>query len=307
MPAAGSDNALWSKSSLVLQTTSPALSSYARRQPPPSPLGIRAAKSDWMKTLVKLKKSIAGQLAASVTATRNALADAQILALLAPFGYGTETLTSGKVLCETAANKASLAAIRNAELEDAVAYAGKLEKDAAVACRALAKVACSLFARDPLVLEMLGLKARKACKEADLLLLAPRLFNTGLYTEAMRAQFARRGYRDERLSRERSKIEEFEHARENLTRSRHAAARATEEQEHALKDLGEWMAGFVRVAGTALRQKPQWLQKLGVKPPRSSFTATPRRVNTARVSPRHPPRAAKRGLTLSVRSRRRRA
>lgn len=128
----------------------------------------------------------------------------------------------------------------------------------------MARVARSLFRKEPDVLILLGLDKPVPRKVAAFSQVAFTLFNTTKYTQPMRTKLAEHGYTDGKLSSERSKLSAFDFAKANQEACKGAAQRAKQVQHEALRAMRDWYSTYVNVARVALRPKPELLEKLGI-------------------------------------------
>ena len=194
----------------------------------------------------------------------NALASAQILALLRPFGYDTSGLIEGRVLLETAAGKVEKSAAASRNATAAATFVEESWEDGLAAYNSLARIARVLFKKDKATLELLGLKGAAPRSQLDIRNSARKLFNTANYTPEVKLRFAKRGYSDGKLSLAKAKFAEYDHAREMQLREDSAAERALDEAEKSIGDLKEWTACFNQVARIALQKHAEFLQRLGL-------------------------------------------
>ena len=217
---------------------------------------------------MKKNVSIVGPEAEFVAAVRkavlNALASAPILNLLRPFGYDTEGLIEGRVLYEAAASRMEKSADAARAAAGASDFVEEAWADALKAYESLAKVARKSFAKDKAALELLGLKGAAPSKPLAIRISARKLLNTGQYTPDIKVQFAKKGYTEAKLSRERAKFAEYDHAVEMQLRENSGSERAQAEEETILADLKEWNACFTQVARVALQKNSEFLTRLGL-------------------------------------------
>jgi hypothetical protein len=218
---------------------------------------------------MKKNPSIIGPDAEFVASIRkailNSLASAPILNLLRPFGYDTEGLIEGRVLYEAAASKMEKSADAARAAAGASDFVEETWSDALKAYESLAKVARKSFAKNKAALELLGLKGAAPRKPLAIRNSARKLFNTSQYTPDIMIQFAKKGYNEAKLSRERAKFAEYDHAVEMQLREKSACERAQAEEEMIFGDLREWSACFLQVARVALQRNSEFLTRLGLK------------------------------------------
>ena len=227
---------------------------------------------------MKKNVSIVGPEAEFVASVRkavlNALASAPILTLLRPFGYDTEGLIEGRVLYEAATSKLEKSADASRAAAGATEFVEESWGEALEAYESLAKVARKSFAKNKAALVLLGLKGAVPRKPLAIRNSARKLFNTSQYTPDIKIQFAKKGYNEAKLSRERAKFAEYDHAVEVQLRENSACERAQSEEETILADLKEWAACFTQVARVALQKHSEFLSRLGL----SSRTAGRKKI-----------------------------
>jgi len=217
----------------------------------------------------KPKTTIAEQLNAAQLAINNSLADEEILELVSGFGYSGEALSAGCELYERAleaVNRQRLAAGTQQKATQALLEAQKVAADA---YQALAKVARAVC--DPSQLTALGLSGKTRRDTAGFLAGAYTLFTNA----ASLGSLSGFGYNAGKLTAERGKITTYDEANLRQEAAKGAAQQATREQEAALEALNQWTMQYLKIAKVALRENPQYLEKLGVIA-RTSKTASQR-------------------------------
>ena len=219
----------------------------------------------------KPKTSIAEQLNTAQLAISNSLADPEIQALVAQFGYTAIKLGDGRDLYDNA-----LVAVNNQKAaagnqQEATQTLAQTEKSARDAYQALAKVARAVFAKDKAQLETLGLNGSEPNSTAGFIAAAYTLFDNAQSLTAL----ANYGYDTNKLQGERDQITAFDTANQQQEAAKGAAQQATREQDTALQALNEWTAQYLKIAKVALRGKKQLLEKIGVIA-RTSKTAAQR-------------------------------
>jgi hypothetical protein len=204
------------------------------------------------------KQSTAQQLNAAQLAITNSLADPEIKAAVAQYGYTTAKLNAGKALYDTALAAVNAQKSGKGDQKTATADLKAAEKDARDAYQAAAKVArATLSGAD---LATLGLAGKVPRDTAGFIQAAYTLFDNAANSELL-ADF---GYDEARITAERAKIEAFDTANQAQEMAKGAAQQATQEQEAALAKMNEWVAQYLKIAKVALRGKKQLLEKIGV-------------------------------------------
>jgi hypothetical protein len=202
--------------------------------------------------------TIAQQLNAAQLAIVNSLADPEIKAAVAQFGYTTAKLNAGKKLYDAALAAVNAQKSSKGDQKTATADLKAKEKDARDAYQAAAKVARAALDKDGLA--KLGLAGKEPRGTAGFIQAGYTLFDnaaeSGLLTEF--------GYEADRVAAERAKIEAFDQANQAQEMAKGAAQQATQDQAAALKAMNDWVAQYLKIAKVALRGKKQLLEKIGV-------------------------------------------
>jgi len=211
----------------------------------------------------------AQQLTAAQLAITNSLADPEIKAAVAQYGYTTTKLNAGKKLYDTALAAVNAQKSGRGNQKTATADLKAKEKDARDAYQAAAKVARAALDKDGLA--KLGLAGKEPRGTAGFIQAGYTLFDNAAESGLL-AEF---GYDADRLAAERAKIEAFDQANQAQEMAKGAAQQATQDQEAALKAMNDWVAQYLKIAKVALRGKKQLLEKIGVTA-RSTKTAAQR-------------------------------
>ena len=210
------------------------------------------------------KNAISERLTFANIAISNALSDSQIGILLGEYGYQTQKLSEGKVLCEAADAAVKRQVANHGDQKDSTARVLSAEKTARTAYQNLAQVARAAFARDKAKLAVLGLDNPMPKSLPLFITMATALFDNASHTAEITDILASYGYTVEKLSKERGKIVELTAANQAQESAKGAAQQATYEQNKAMEAIDYWMSAFVKVAKVALREQPQLLEKLGI-------------------------------------------
>jgi predicted pyridoxine 5'-phosphate oxidase superfamily flavin-nucleotide-binding protein len=199
----------------------------------------------------------AQQLNAAQLAIVNSLADPEIKAAVAQFGYTTAKLNAGKRLYDTALAAVNAQNSGKGDQKAATADLKAKEKDARDAYQAAAKVARATLDKDGLAKLGLGKEPRGT---AGFIQAGYTLFDNAA-DSGLLADF---GYDADRLAAERAKIEAFDQANQAQEMAKGAAQQATQDQDAALAAMNDWVAQYLKIAKVALRGKKQLLEKIGV-------------------------------------------
>jgi hypothetical protein len=209
-------------------------------------------------------RSISEQLNAAQVTISNTLADAELQARVAGFGYTVEKLAAGRQLYDRALAAVSAQAAAAGAQQQATAHLRAADAIARDAYQALAQVARAAFAKDKAQLAGLGLTGRMPRTTAAFLAAAYTLFDNARGVADLQAALAAYGYDPARLTGERAKIAAFDTANQAQEAAKGAAQQATHDQKAALAALTDWLVEYRKIARVALRDQPQLLEKLGV-------------------------------------------
>ena len=202
-------------------------------------------------------KSAAQQLNAAQLAIANSLADPEIKAAVAQFGFTTAKLNKGKALYDAALAAVNAQKSGKGAQKDTTAQLKAALTDARDAYQALAKVARAALSKEEQAKLGLGKEPRGT---AQFIAAGYTLFDNAGDVTAL-ADF---GYDAERLAAERAKIEAYDQANQAQEMAKGSAQQATQDQDAALAAMSEWVAQYVKIAKVALRGKKQLLEKIGV-------------------------------------------
>lgn len=212
----------------------------------------------------RAKRSIADRLNAAQVAIQNTLADAEIQAAVAAYGYSLEKVKAGKSVYDQAV------AVVNAQIsavgaqQEATASVETAKKAAYVAYQSLAKVARAVFVQDKAKLSRLGLTGAMPKATAGFLTAAYALFDNAM-TPELQSLLANYGYDEARLQGERALIAAYDAANRQQEQAKGTAQQATRDQDAALKALDLWYNQYIKIARVALRDKKELLEKLGIR------------------------------------------
>ncbi|MGC1378891.1 MAG: hypothetical protein WA821_21850 [Anaerolineales bacterium] len=208
--------------------------------------------------MIKPTSTIDDLLSAAKLAIDTSLADAEIKALVAAYGYNDQKLAEGQKLFTAAdaavhaqgrAESAQLAA--SAALETAKAQAVKAYQD-------LAKIARATL--DPTALPGLSLDRAMPQGVGAFRAAASQLFDNA----ASITSLAEYGYDAAKLAAESAKLTAFEDANRAQETAKTVAKAATAAQNDALTALNKWTAQYIKVARVALSGQSEMLGRLGV-------------------------------------------
>jgi hypothetical protein len=230
--------------------------------------------------MARPKASAAQQLNAAQLASANSLADPEIKAAVAQFGYTTVKLNKGKALYEAALAAVNAQKSGKGTQKDATAQLKAAQTEARDAYQALAKVARATLSKAEQATLGLGAEPRGT---AAFIQAGYTLFDNAGEVAAL-AEF---GYEADRLAAERAKIEAYDQANQAQEMAKGAAQQATQDQDAALAALSEWVAQYLKIAKVALRGRKQLLEKIGVTArtsPTSAQKAAPQKAAATRAA-----------------------
>jgi len=214
--------------------------------------------------MAQTKTTIASQLNSAQVAINNTLADAEIQAAVAAYGYSVDRINAGKAIYEQAVAAVNAQIAATGAQRDTTASAAIARQAAQAAYQSLAKVARAIFAQDRTKLTTLGLTGAMPKSVSGFLTAAYALFENANQPD-MQAQLASYGYDNAKLQSERALIAAFEAANRSQDQSKGAAQQATRDQDAALKALKLWHQQYLKIARVALQGKKELLEKLGIR------------------------------------------
>ena len=208
--------------------------------------------------------TIGNQTTSAGTAINNSLRYPEVKAAVLKYGYTVARLNEGRALLNEAIAAVEVTKSKASDKKSATADLKTAFGTAKVAYQSLAKVARAIFLKHPTHLTALGLDDAMPRRMNDFALAAQVLFGSGEYPDGVAEALAANGYGSSTLSQERAKIAEFVLALQTRAGMKGDAKEATKEQRKALKALHEWYAAYIKIAGVALQDKPNLLEKLGI-------------------------------------------
>lgn len=219
------------------------------------------------------RASIAERLNAAQIAINNAIADPEIAAAVAEFGYTPEKIGEGKQFLDAAVAALNAQKVAAGAQRISTVALKKAEKKARDAYQALAKVARACLNKAQLT--SLGLNRAEPKPIAAFLTAAYALFDNARTVPEVSEILAEHRYNETKLNAGRELIVAFDTANQQQEVTKGNAQQATQDQNEAMKTLHEWYAKFIKIAKVALRDQKQMLEKLGVTS-RTSKTAAQR-------------------------------
>ena len=209
-------------------------------------------------------RTIASQLNAAQVAISNSLSDAGMLKLLAEYGYNAARIKEGQKLYEAARQAVNSHKTLSGEQQFKTSEVNRITKGAYDAYQALAKVARAVWLHEPAKLAALGLQGKMPKTTAGFLTAAYTLFDNAVANDTAAQSLAAYGYTRSKVAAEKAKIMAMDKMNQLQEAAKGDAQDAARSQQLALRELGEWLARFIKIAKVALRNKRQYLEKLGV-------------------------------------------
>jgi len=209
------------------------------------------------------KTTIAGQLNAARVAINNTLADSEIHAMVAIYGYTNTKVLEGQQLYNAAIAAVNAQNAAAGTQRQATAQAAAAEQQARATYQALAQVARAVFARDAAKRTALGLVGNTPQSTTAFMAAARTLFDNAIAMPAIQQELINYGYSAARIAQERTVIAALEQAHQAQVAAIGAAQQATREQHAALIALNQWVAQYLKIAKIALRSKPELIEKIG--------------------------------------------
>jgi len=227
------------------------------------------------------KADRATQIAFARKLITNGQKDPEIKAAMAGFNYTPSKYTYAKNLLATVDEGSSERSIERGGQRLATAEEVAAEREAYGAYQTVAQLAKRELT--PAERTQLGLPGRQPRTTAAFVQAGYTVFDN-LATTGLLAEF---GYTAEKIATERAKIEAYEQADQAQAEAKGTKEQGTQEQEAAFVELNKWVNTYATIAKSALRKKPQLLEKLGIKV-RSSKTkaqrAAPKKAAATRAA-----------------------
>ncbi|RQW04465.1 hypothetical protein EH223_07250 [candidate division KSB1 bacterium] len=212
----------------------------------------------------QMKLSIDSRLRRAQLAIDNALSDADIRAALLPYGYDETRLQQGKALYDS-----TMALQRTQEVEYSEQYAAtaefkKLFGTADVAYMDAVKIARIALRDNTAGWQALELNGKRKESLAGWLRQAQQFFVNALGNADVVTAMSHFGFDQVKLQAAFDQVNAVAAANAAQQKEKGEAQQATKQRDAALDDLEQWLADFKVVAMIALRDHPQWIEKLGL-------------------------------------------
>jgi hypothetical protein len=213
---------------------------------------------------MRTSRSIAHLLKSAGTAIHNTIDDADLAAAAAGCGYRAERMEEGRALLDDAVLRVNMvAAARGASLEATrgMREARKAMLESYVPLAAAARV---LFAPGSGELKSLGLHEARPRTQADLATAAGLLFDRERHPAEVLAVLNAHGFKAADFTAGAETVEAFREAMAEQALFSGDALHATDEQREALRKLRAWYMAYCKIVRVVLRDRPEWLAKLGL-------------------------------------------
>ncbi len=237
------------------------------------------------------RKTIATQMNAMHLAIDNTINDPEISAAVAKFGYHSERMLAGRQLYENAVQIVNQQMANIGAQQEAHVRTQTAKKLANQAYQSLAKVCRAIFQTNPAQLAALGLRGNTPRATAAFLISAYTLFGNAQQPK-VQSELAHYGYDLKKLQTEREVIVAFDRANQKMALADGTKEQGTRDQDAALQGMLAWLKQYLKIARVALHDRPELLEKLGVRI-LSSKTAAQRGAKTKAAATRALKRGAK--------------
>jgi len=193
----------------------------------------------------------------------NALSIAEILILLALYGYDLKKLQEGQALLQALEDKYAAQLRLLARQKEATA-AFRAAWHAARQTYALhTKIARALLTAQPERLARLGLEGARARAFGAWLPQARQFYREALADAKLQALLAQGGLIQTVLETGQAAIEAVAQADNAQESAKGLAQQSTLDRDAAAADFQRWLRHFWKIAEVALAAQPQWLERLG--------------------------------------------
>ena len=194
----------------------------------------------------------------------NALANSEIIALMAPFGYSAPQIQALIPLIETAESQISEQDSQSGSRTRATAALVDSDKDARSDFQEVAQIARVVFASDKTRLAELGIVGVTPRSVAGFLQRAQGFLAAYRSHPEIATALAARSVTAQRLATLEAKLDALLATDEAQQRQKGEAMQATQRQNAALKALNDAIGPLARYAKIALKERPDLLKALGL-------------------------------------------
>jgi hypothetical protein len=214
-----------------------------------------------------IRTSIEAKLAQAQLAINNTIADPDLSAALAVYGYTAERMRQGAALRDTARGlyqrqKGEYGNLLSAG--DALEVARRQAKDTYMRHVKVARVALKA---DRGALQALNLAAQRRRFLSGWLAQAQQFYANALVERTILDRLAPFGITPVLLAKGQSQIDAVAASDAARQQRQGAAQHSTKARDAAIATMDAWMSDFVKIARVALQDRPQLLEKIGVAAP----------------------------------------
>jgi hypothetical protein len=210
------------------------------------------------------KTSIEDRLAQAQLAINNTIADPELSAALAKYGYTADRLREGAALRDGARIHYQRQKSEYGNLLAARDAFDTAQRQAQATYMQHVKVARVALKHDRGALQTLNLAAQRKRTLYDWLAQAQQFYANALGAPSILGRLAAFGIAEALLAEGQRQIEVVAASNAARQRRQGAAQDATHQRDVAMAALGSWMSDFVQIARVALQDRPQLLEKIGV-------------------------------------------
>ncbi|MBX3052195.1 MAG: hypothetical protein KF753_12005 [Caldilineaceae bacterium] len=209
-------------------------------------------------------RSIANRLESVRLAVTNALAESELLAALAPFGYDEARLQEGKGLYENALAVWQSQQQKQSRRRAATAAYYQADGVATRAYMRTVKLCRTLYRDDPVTYQALGLVGTRRKTFAAKVAQMRHFYTTALGSPQILSTLASYGFPESQLQADFALVAALQTARSQREVENGAVQDATQSRSQAFAVLEGWMREFITVSRLALEETPQRLEMLGL-------------------------------------------
>lgn len=204
------------------------------------------------------------RLAVSMVFITNAGGE-EVQTFLSEYGITPERIAQGKVLYDRVQVLYQTQKTEYAEQYDATKILNALWETADAQYVKHVKLARMAFEHDLASFSKLGLAGKRKSTLSGWLTQARQFYNNSLSDDELITKLGRYNLTKEKLQVVEAMIDQVETAYAQQKREEGEAQQATVDRDAAVDALDAWMSENMSVARIALEEKPQYLEKLGIK------------------------------------------
>ncbi len=195
----------------------------------------------------------------------NALADAEILELLDGVGYDQPAIEAGKALQQTAMDLHLKQKAEYGEQAGATQQLNEKWAEAKTTYDRHFKIAKILFRNDQEAKTSLVLTGARKVSVSGWLVQALAFYNNAIANANFQTELAKPKITVEKLQAGLALVQAVESAKTTQESEKAEAQDATAARNNAIDELNDWITDFLEFAKIALEDRPQLLEKLGIK------------------------------------------